>query len=79
MFYRYEIRTGSEQPWEGCFQYFFPDQRRYIEDGSRNRNGIRTTRIKNLSAGLRRKVTKNTVALLSRSFGNGLIVTLTGK
>ena len=30
MFYRYEIRTGPDQPWKGCFQYFFPDQRRYI-------------------------------------------------
>lgn len=30
MFYRYEIRTGPDQSWKGCFQYFFPDQRRYI-------------------------------------------------
>ena len=30
MFYRYEVRIGSDKPWEGCFQYFFPDQRRYI-------------------------------------------------
>ena len=30
MFYRYEIRAGEDAPWKGCFQFFFPDQLRYI-------------------------------------------------
>lgn len=30
MFYRYEMRSSPSDPWKGCFQYFFPDQRRYI-------------------------------------------------
>lgn len=30
MFYRYEVRTDPDKPWEGGFQRLFPDQRRYI-------------------------------------------------
>ena len=30
MFYRYEIRTARDEPWQGCFQFFYPDQCRYI-------------------------------------------------
>ena len=30
MYYHYEMRTGSNETWQGCFQFFFPDQRRYI-------------------------------------------------
>ena len=30
MFYRFEIRTSPDSPWEGGFQYLFPDQIRYI-------------------------------------------------
>lgn len=30
MFYRYEVRTDLDKPWEGGFQRLFPDQRRYI-------------------------------------------------
>lgn len=30
MYYRYEMRTGTNDTWQGCFQFFFPDQRRYI-------------------------------------------------
>lgn len=31
MFYRYEVRIGSDKPWEGGFQCLFPDQLRHIE------------------------------------------------
>ena len=30
MFYRYEVRIGSDKPWEGGFQCLFPDQLRHI-------------------------------------------------
>ena len=30
MFYRYEVRIGSDKPWEGGFQCLFPYQLRHI-------------------------------------------------
>ena len=30
MYYRYEMRTGADKPWQGCFQFFYPDELRYI-------------------------------------------------
>ena len=30
MYYRYEVRRAANDPWEGCFQYLFPDQRRFL-------------------------------------------------
>lgn len=30
MFYRYEVRIGSDKPWEGGFQCLFPNQLRHI-------------------------------------------------
>ena len=30
MFYRYEVRIGSDKPWEGGFQCLLPDQLRHI-------------------------------------------------
>ena len=30
MYYRFEVRRSANDPWEGCFQYLFPDQRRFL-------------------------------------------------
>ena len=30
MYYRFEVRRAANDPWEGCFQYLFPDQRRFL-------------------------------------------------
>lgn len=60
MYYRYEVRRSANDPWEGCFQYLFPDQRRFLGRWIKEPKWYQNHPFTIPVAGLHRKASKNT-------------------